>query len=219
MQTKDYWNQFYNKKALVINPSPFAVWCLEQGHISDKNSVLELGCGNGRDAFTFISKGIFTLALDAAQIAIEINNDKLEQDGNSHLGRFVALDFNDIAQLPHIAGDLLKQTDRIYCRFVLHAIPKDIADNLVQFLFDHMSPGTQFCMEFRTTKDPLFKKGEALSDTERMTDHYRRFIDAPAFRKALEAMGWEVTYFVESNGLAVFREEDPVVCRMVATRP
>jgi tellurite methyltransferase len=219
MKTNDYWNQFYNKKALVLNPSPFAVWCMESGYLTSYNRVMELGCGNGRDAFTFISKGIFTLALDAAEVAIEQNNQKLADDGLTDRGLFVALDFNDIEQLPKLAGDALNDIDRVYCRFVLHAMPKATADTLIQFLFNNLAPGSQFCMEFRTTKDPLFQQGQALSDTERMTDHYRRFIEAADFRRELETLGWAVPYFVESNGLARFRDEDPVVCRMVAIRP
>jgi acyl-[acyl-carrier-protein]-phospholipid O-acyltransferase/long-chain-fatty-acid--[acyl-carrier-protein] ligase len=34
-------------------------------------------------------------------------------------------------------------------------------------------------LEFRTIKDNLFKKGKKISQYERITDHYRRFIDPP----------------------------------------
>jgi hypothetical protein len=48
-----------------------------------------------------------------------------------------------------------------------------------------------------------------------MTDHYRRFIDSQTFRNKLLLLGWEIVYFEESNGLAVFGDEDPVVARCV----
>lgn len=219
MENTSYWNQFYNKKALVLNPSPFAEWCLSEKYITPANRVVELGCGNGRDAFTFISKGIYTFGLDASATAIQINNEKLLADNNAQLGHFLELDFDQIFDLPKIAHSHLQGVDRVYCRFVIHAMPKRIADKVLQFFYDAMPSGALFCMEFRTTQDPLFKEGEAISADERITDHYRRFINTGDFRHQLTQMGWQVNYFVESNGLAVFKTEDPVVARIIAARP
>ena len=39
--------------------------------------------------------------------------------------------------------------------------------------------------EFRTIKDPLFLKGKKISKYERLTDHYRRFIDKDILCKYL----------------------------------
>lgn len=219
MENTQYWNQFYNKKALVLNPSPFAEWCLSEHYISKNHKTIELGCGNGRDAFTFISKGIFTIGLDASATAIEINNQKLAADGNTDLGGFLELDFDNIATLPNMLPIDLQKVDRIYCRFVMHAMPKHIADKVLDFFYNHLPSGALFCMEFRTTQDPLFQQGEAISADERITDHYRRFINTADFTQQLREMGWEIQYFVESNGLAVFKTEDPVVARIIAAKP
>jgi SAM-dependent methyltransferase len=219
MENTQYWNQFYNKKSLVLKPSPFAEWCLSEQYIQPSQKTLELGCGNGRDAFYFIDKGIFTFGLDASGAAIKINNEKLVADGHAKLGGFLELDFENIADLTNSLPFDIQNFDSVYCRFVMHAMPKKTADKVLNFLFDQLRPGATFCMEFRTTKDPLFQQGDAISADERITDHYRRFINTADFRAQLEDMGWVINYFVESNGLAVFKSEDPVVARIIAVKP
>jgi hypothetical protein len=79
----------------------------------------------------------------------------------------------------------------------------------------HLPTNALMVHEFRTNKDPLMMKGEVISANERMTDHYRRFIDTQVFRHKLTTLGWEEVYFEESHGLAVFGDEDPVVARCV----
>ena len=50
-----YWNYFYKKKNLVIQPSKFATYCQKvlKGY---KGIVYDIGCGNGRDVIFFNKK-------------------------------------------------------------------------------------------------------------------------------------------------------------------
>ena len=72
--------------------------------------------------------------------------------------------------------------------------------------------------EFRTLRDPLMRQGQVLSANERVTDHYRRFLDPVALRAKLAGRGWEEVDFQEGHGLAVFGQDDPWVARVVARR-
>ena len=65
---KSYWNKYYSKKLGVQEPSSFAVYVLKM--MSDGDSILELGCGNGRDSFFFAEHGIQVFALDQSEIVI-----------------------------------------------------------------------------------------------------------------------------------------------------
>ena len=65
---KSYWNKYYSKKLGVQEPSSFAVYALKM--MSDGDSILELGCGNGRDSFFFADNGIQVFALDQSKIVI-----------------------------------------------------------------------------------------------------------------------------------------------------
>ena len=72
--------------------------------------------------------------------------------------------------------------------------------------------------EFRTLHDPMMEQGEMLSANEHFSDHYRRFLDADTFRAKLAARGWRESFFVESKGLAPFKDEDPIVARVIADK-
>jgi len=50
-------------------------------------------------------------------------------------------------------------------------------------------------------------------------DHHRRFIDVGAFKFKLQEIGFEFEFFQEANGFAKYKEEDPVVLRMIAVKP
>lgn len=219
MKNAEYWNEFYAKKELLHEPSPFAKWCMAEGWIGEGSKVLELGCGNGRDAFCFLHHGIPTVAVDASAVAIELNNAQARKDGCSSISRFVALDFSRIEELENLVPEGLSDINTVYCRFVLHAIPKPLADKVLDFSYSLLPPGGKICLEFRTLNDPLYLQGTAISETERITDHYRRFIDAPAFRAEMAEKGWKELFFIESDGLAVFKTENPVVARLILAKP
>jgi hypothetical protein len=64
----------------------------------------------------------------------------------------------------------------------------------------------------------LFRKGELLSKTERVDGHYRRFIILDELLDRLQSFGFEIIEAVESNGLAVYGDDDPVVIRVCAKK-
>ena len=72
-------------------------------------------------------------------------------------------------------------------------------------------PGDRFAAEFRTAADMSLPKVH--------TKHYRRFQDGPAFGIALrEAYGFDVEFEIESAGLSPYKDEDPVLYRVVAVK-
>ena len=83
---------------------------------------------------------------------------------------------------------------------------------------DLLSPGGIFCIECRSINDPLARTGDVLSPDERIAGHYRRFIVLPELLEKLQQQGFQILEQVESNGLAVFGDEDPVVIRVLAAR-
>jgi len=79
-----------------------------------------------------------------------------------------------------------------------------------------LRPGALLAIECRSINDPLARQGEVLSPTERIAGHYRRFIVADELRDRLQDEGFEIVEMVESAGLAVHGDEDPVVVRVYA---
>jgi len=76
------WDKIYERDASFFgdNPSDFAVSCY--GTMKDRTkTILELGCGQGRDSLFFASKGIKVMALDYSRFAIEQLSKLAKQTG------------------------------------------------------------------------------------------------------------------------------------------
>lgn len=220
-KTQEFWRDFYANSIasgkLRGEPSPFAKWCLEN-NFTNNSRILEFGCGNGRDSFAFMHNGLPILAIDGSEIAIRDNIFHLESNPCSAEVCFTAIDFSHLDVLMEHYRETLTKVNTVYSRFVLHAIPEKIEDDILKFVTNLLPSGSRMWHEFRTINDPLMKEGKTLSETERFTDHYRRFLDADRFREKLSDLGWEEIYFIESNGLAKYKEQNPVVARVGAIR-
>jgi adenylylsulfate kinase-like enzyme/SAM-dependent methyltransferase len=204
-----YWNKYYKSRLAPMGPSPFAIFCNENW-IHPESTILEFGCGNGRDAF-FFARSHNVYAIDKSIEAIDANTLR-SQDENLHQIQFKSGAFGERETFEESSCDV------VYARFVLHSMTKDEADVALKASFSALKPGGRIMLEFRTNKDPLFGSGQAISEDERITDHYRRFIDLASFTNQLESFGFTLLYQVESNGLAIHADEDPVVARVVAEK-
>ena len=76
-------------------------------------------------------------------------------------------------------------------------------------------------VECRSINDPMARLGEVISPTERIYGHYRRFIITEdelieRVQHAGLAIEGEV---IESDGLAVYKDDNPVVIRLAAIKP
>ena len=201
-----HWDEYYKKDNAPSFPSPFAEYVANK--LYTVQNILEVGCGNGRDSYFFSSKGHHVTGLDRSGEAIELckslySNEPIE---------FFFGAITDIAKTNK------KKYDLIYSRFVIHAMPLNEEIEMLKTSYKLLNKDGQFFVECRSIKDSLSLKGEMLSHTERIDDHYRRFIILEELKKRLSQVGFEVTKTIESNGLAEFEEEDPVVIRVNAIK-
>lgn len=199
-----YWNKWYEKDKAPLFPSSFAEFCLS--YISEGNSIIDLGCGNGRDSLFFGHNGFDVMGIDYSEIAIS-HNKKANILPNINFG---VADFADM-------GDLGKFSC-IYSRFSFHAVDILTEKKLILWCGDNLLSKELFFLEARSTKDPLMKLGKKISPTENYTDHYRRFLDYDETQKYLEDVGFKLIYSIEANGLAKYKDDDPVVIRIVAEK-
>jgi SAM-dependent methyltransferase len=177
---------------------------------SDPVTVVDIGCGDGRDSIYFATRGRKVLGLDRASGAIEHAREKADQAGLAR-ARFEVCDLADGAAL---ASVLSEEDDRplvFYSRFVLHAIDAR-TQAAVQDAMDAQSrSGDLFVAEFRTDKDEELVKAHP--------KHFRRYQNAAGFLADLRERGWVIDYDIEASGLAPWGDEDPVLCRAIARRP
>jgi len=203
---KNYWNSYYKKK-FIFKKSNFANF-INRKYLKKNMSLLEIGCGSGRDSF-FFSKNISkVIAIDSSKEAIK-NNIKIMKKNDTKNIEFKNLDINSNKMKK------LQKVDFIYARFFIHAINYNLEKKFLEILKKLSHSRTKTAIEFRTTKDPLFNKGKKLSKYERYTDHYRRFIDVQIFTLRLKKNFFKILYKQQKVGFSKYKNDNPNLCRLV----
>jgi SAM-dependent methyltransferase len=208
-----YWNSFYaSPHPDLTRPSAFAVAVAEL--LPPSSFVFELGCGNGRDALYFASLGHRVVACDTSAVAIATLRDRISES-------------NGFAVTPHLfVGDFAaldnryrKELDAVYARFTLHAVPIETERLALRWASANLRDGGALFIEVRSVLGSLYGRGEpAGEDAFIHNGHYRRFIRRDRLTGAIEANSMVVETLVESAGLAVHGDDDPIVVRVVARR-
>ena len=206
----EYWNKTYTQNAPPTEPSSFAHFCFEN-YVDKGDCILEFGCGNGRDAFFFAQTNTVT-AIDPSSVAIEGNKKHALQTTFNDNIEFKEGIFGEVALSPD------SETDIVYSRFVMHAMNEESENIALQEASSALKTGGLFLLEFRTINDELANKGFSIGSNEKVTDHYRRFIDSSIFIEKLKMHGFDIVYFIESIGLAKLGDDDPVVARIAARK-
>lgn len=206
-----YWANFYARTEYT-NGSTF--FDAVNARPDMPGHVIDIGCGDGRDSYAFGLAGRTVTGLDRSHIGVRHAAKKAADMGTEQVG-FVACDVADPRALREVlrvaaerAGDSALM---FYARFFLHSIPVEVQNTLMVEIRDAARPGDMFAAEFRTTADMGLRKVHE--------KHYRRFQDGPAFGVALsQQYGFDVVHELESAGLSPYRDEDPVLYRVVGTK-
>ena len=203
----DHWNKFYSSDNIPRFESPFANWISSQ--LPDAARILDIGCGNGRDSFYFSALGHDVTGIDVSEAAITINTEKTDDEGP---------DFSCNSLMGYAQANSDLSVDVIYSRFSIHAMTEEEETQTLQAASQLLKKGGAFHIETRSIKDSLARKGELISHAERMEGHYRRFGDAQLLCQKLMDNGFSIENLIEENGLAVFKDEDPIVIRVFARK-
>ena len=202
----NHWDEYYKKDNIPDYPSPFAEYVVNK--LSNQQTILEVGCGNGRDAKFLASQGHLVTGLDRSGEAIELCKKLYSVESLE----FFFGTITDIAKINK------KKYSLIYSRFVIHAMSLNEEIKTLNMSHKLLNKDGQFFVECRSINDPLSRKGDILSNTERIEGHYRRFIILEEFKQRLVQVGFKIIETIESNGLAKFGKDDPVVIRIHAIK-
>lgn len=184
---KQYWEKFYSEQKMPFKESGFARFCM-RNYLKPENKLIELGCGNGRDAIYFYRMGLKVTAIDQCAKEIKFLNDVI---GNDNL-RFKSDDFS--------ALKISQKYDAIYSRFTLHAISRKQQDATLLWAIQHLNPAGLLLIEARGTKNELYGLGEPVKnekDAYIFDSHYRRFINKS-----------EIVAFLKKNELAILKSSE-----------
>jgi SAM-dependent methyltransferase len=207
-----YWANFYAHAEYTTGSS----FCeLLDARTDTPPTVVDIGCGDGRDSCRFAKSGRHVLGLDRSHIGIRHAAAKATALGLADMVDFRACDVSDASALRAALADARVVADGgavlFYLRFFLHSVPEDVQETLLSVINGFARPGDMFAAEFRSEGDAELPKT--------FTKHYRRFQSGRVFGIALrDRYGFDLLDEVEGTGLAVYGGEDPVIYRVVARR-
>ena len=214
--SEEFWQQYYagligGDSELVEQPSPFATWVLprlkEHQTRSEAPSLLEIGCGNGRDAVFFAKCGIQVTATDRCPEAIKLTASKLPVGSCAEVAT---------------AGTLPdKIVDYAFVRFVLHSMNEREQGKLLGWVRAHVRRA--LFIETRSVKDPRCGRGTLVEKNAYIDTHYRRFMSIEDLERAAHVASLDVRYCDEgssgsgSDGAVVIRAELYPLATMMPT--
>ncbi|HOY76923.1 MAG TPA: adenylyl-sulfate kinase [Hyphomonadaceae bacterium] len=199
-----HWNAYYsNAKAAPMAPSPYAVACADE--MKAGGAIIDVGCGNGRDSAYFASKGFSTTGIDPSAQAIALCS-------SAHVSPNLTFKAGKLNEVPLEKGSL----DGIYCRFVLHAMSEQEEDAFIATAKSLLRKDGRLFVECRSINDPMSRKGEVISKTERIFGHYRRFVVKEDLDRKLQAAGFILERSLEGGDLSPLGDDNPVLIRLTA---
>lgn len=114
--------------------------------------------------------------------------------------RFFSRSDLDHIQYPHSA---------IYARFFMHAITESEEDAFLIGAQSIISSGKYMFLEFRNSSD--------INELKEEEPHFRRYINSDNFKNKCSKIGFRLIEEQHGRGLAVYKNEDPFITRLVYT--
>jgi tellurite methyltransferase len=213
---RKYWEKYYANGECEVVPSLFARYVRErvigkdsQNICSTGGGLIELGCGNGRDALYFASEGLRVYAVDQCQKEIE---SLVQKTSNIENITFQCADFSCLEDAIY---------DVVYSRFTLHSISTHQQEQVLKWAFRNLSQGGYLCIEVRGQKNELYRKGEAVEgipDAYVWNNHYRRFLHFGELCQELTKLGFILEEAAEEKGFAPYKGENETYIRVIARK-
>jgi len=111
-------------------PTPILAQTMADFGITRQNSILELGCGEGRDAYPLLKQGYDLLATD------------ISPEANAYARKKWPAFADHFRILDCVAGELPERFDFIYAVAVVHMLVEDAdRDGFYTFIRNHLNPG------------------------------------------------------------------------------
>ena len=211
---KNYWEKIYSKQSEEEKPSLFAHFIADTIGIAGKR-LIELGCGNGRDAIYFANTGTSHVeAVDQCDNIINLLVHRFQQINN------LCFRCEDFTYMEDVYEE--KKYDIVYSRFTLHSISKTQEKNVIEWAYRNLNPNGRLCIEVRGQRNEIYGIGipvEGESDAFILNDHYRRFLHFESFCEELTSIGFVLSFAKEQKGFAPYHGQDETFIRIIATKP
>lgn len=206
---KNYWKNIYSQQSESERPSLFAQYIVDTYGVENKK-LIELGCGNGRDAIYFANANAIVDAIDQCDNIIELLQHRFQKLNNL---QFKCLDFTNL--------DSNSKYDIVYSRFTLHSISKQQESKVLRWAYYNLNTNGKLCIEVRGQKNEIYQVGipvESEPDAFILNDHYRRFLHFESLCNGLKSIGFNIEFAAEKKGFAPFNGQDETYIRVIGSK-
>ena len=178
---KQHWEATYGERAMV-SALDFTKQVLAYAKKGD--SILDVGCGDGRDAAFFADSGLRVTAIDFSEKAIERVN-ALGLPIDARVMETTAMDFPDAS------------FDVVYAHLSLHYFDDPTTTAVFANVRRMLKPGGHFFVRCKSTKDRFYGEGEKVGEHMFRKTHVRHFFTPEYMRGKLD--GFSVLELGESS--------------------
>ena len=197
-----YWEKFYkNIRKKRLPQSRFANFVLKR--INHNSTLLDFGCGDGRDTFFFSKYLKKSIGIDSCKYIIKENN--LIKNKKIFFLNYNIKNKNLYPNLKKLIYN--KSNNIVYARFFLHSL----INTEIKFFFliakKIIKKNGRIFVEYRTEKD---KKNKKI-----FKNHYRNFINPKNLENILIKLNLKSIFFKEGKGMAKYKNEDAFVARHI----
>ncbi len=195
-------------------PSPIVSQIMDEFNLPTDGRILEIGCGEGRDASFLLNRGCDLLATDVSPESISWCRKRMPD----HADSFQVLDC--------LRDNLNERFDYIYAVAVVHMlVPDPDRDGFCQFLRRHLKPdgiglicsmgdGTmERSTDIRTAFDLQQRTHGQTGETLKIAATSCRMVSFPTFQEELERNGLRIL----KTGLTSAEPDFPVMMYAVVT--
>lgn len=207
---KIYWESYYKLLNGNLEPSSFAEYVASDVIKKQHRTLIELGCGNGRDAIYFANKNINVLAIDQCEYEVDLLKNSYKQLDN------LVFKSGDFSKLKND-----NQFDIVYSRFALHSVSKEQEVRTLNWAYDNLNTNGYFCIEVRGQKNEIYQMGEMVTDEKNafiFDGHYRRFLNFNELCFSLREIGFNIEHASEEKGFAPFRGMNETYIRVISKK-
>lgn len=136
-------------------------------------TLLDIGCGGGRDSEYFSRRGLKVTAVDV--IVSEQQQEKLKSNNI----QFIKSDIRNIKIKDN-------SFDVIYAHLSLHYFNNKTTDKILNILYKILKPGGYIFIKCKSTDDPLFGKGKMIENNFYDDGHMRHFFSKEYMKEKLK---------------------------------